>query len=38
MKEELCEKVVELRRLNDRSCVGFLRGCSEVDLWVCFTT
>ena len=39
MKEELCEKVVEERRVSDSDdcCVGFSRGCAEVDLWICST-
>ena len=34
--EELCEKVMEARRVSDRS-IGFIGGSAEVDLWVCFT-
>ena len=39
VKEELCEKVVEVRRVSDSddSCCCLRRGCAEVDLWVCST-
>ena len=40
VKEDLCEKVVEVRRISDRVMtlvVVFGRGCAEVDLWVCST-
>ena len=30
MKEELCD-VVEVRMVRDSSCVGFWRGCAEVE-------
>ena len=36
VKEELCEKVVEVRRVSDRvMTVVVLRGCAEADLWEC---
>ena len=35
MVEELCEKVEVVRRVSDDCCCSFLRGCAEVDLWVC---
>ena len=35
VKEELCEKVVEVRRVcDDCHSSSFLSGCAEVDLWV----
>ena len=39
VKEELCEKVPEIRRVSDGvvTVVVTLGGCSEVDLWVCST-
>ena len=36
MVKELCEKVVQVRRVSDSvDCRSFLRGCAEVDLWEC---
>ena len=37
VKEELCEKLVKAKWANDsdNSWFCFLRGCAEVDLWVC---
>ena len=35
VKEELCEQVVEVRRVSDDHCCSFLRECAKVDLWVC---
>ena len=32
MKEELCEMMVEIRRMGDGSSVGFVSGCAEDDL------
>ena len=32
VKEELCEKVVEVRRVSDDCCCCFRRGCAHVDL------
>ena len=37
VKEDMCKKVVDIRRVSDDCCCGFLRGCVEVDLWVCST-
>ena len=34
VKEELCEKVVEVGMVSDGSCVGFRRGCAGADLCV----
>ena len=36
MVKELCEKVVEVRRVNDR-VMTFSDDFTEVDLWVCST-
>ena len=30
------KKAVEVRMVSDGSCVGVLRVCGEVDLWVCY--
>ena len=37
VKEELCEKVVEVRRASDSDgrCIGFGRGCAEAELQAC---
>ena len=37
MKEEPCKKVMKVRKVSnsDGSCVGFLKGCVETDLWEC---
>ena len=38
LKEELYEKLVDVRRVSDSDdCCSFCRGCAEVDLWVCST-
>ena len=40
VKDELCEKVIEVRRISDSddSCCCLCSGCAEVDLWVGSTT
>ena len=39
MVKELCEEVVEVRRVSDSdgSTVSLSRGCTEADLWACST-
>ena len=37
VKKELCEKVVEVRRVSSDDSCYFLTGCAEVDLWACST-
>ena len=38
--KEMSEKVVEVRGVSIKAMTnyaGLLRGCSEADLWMCFT-